>query len=112
MLSVYTNISYKKMLSITGLESMRTRFTILEEKFRARYERLQEGSDSFLVKVIRWKSSVLNQFTKYEFNVAKEESLELEGLFYLWNLTRMNEPDQEINKFFQNSEHFQQLSFN
>lgn len=113
MLSVYTNTSYKKMLAITGLESMRTRFTILKEKFRARYERLQEGSDSFLVKVIRWKSSVLNQFTKYEFNVAEEEGLGLlpgtgaeskevnKSILKQFKADRMKETLQETNMSFQ-----------
>jgi hypothetical protein len=113
MLSVYTNTSYKKILAITGLESMKTRFTILKEKFRARYQKLQEGSDSFLVKVIRWKKSVLNQFTKFEFNTAEEESLGLltgtdveskemnKIVLKQFKAQRMKEILQETNKSFQ-----------
>jgi hypothetical protein len=47
---------------------MKTRFTSLKKKFRPQYQRLQELRNSFLVKVIRWKSRVLN--------VAEQENLQ------------------------------------
>ncbi len=90
MFSVYTNTSYNKMLLITGLENMKMRFIILKEKFKARYQRLQEGSNFFLVKVKRWKSSVLNQPTKYELNGIEEQNLEL--------LAATDAESKEVNK--------------
>ncbi len=45
---------------------------ILKLAKTGQYNCLQEGSDSFLVKVIRWKHSVLNKFTMYELNVVEE----------------------------------------
>ena len=101
-LSVYTNTSYMELLALTGLESLKTRF-----------ERLQEGGDSFLDRVIRWKTSVLNQFTMHEYGLAEDTILELEtgrdvlsleanrNILKRFKAERMVETVQEINKSFQ-----------